>query len=169
MISLICGIITDSMDMGLGRLRDLVMDREAWRAAVHGVTKSRTRLSNWSDLKEFLEGSWKLVTYTNKSAFFSPVQFSSSLVSYSLWPHEPQHARPPCPSPTPGVYPNSCPLSRWSHPTISSSVIPYSSCLQSVPAQSLFKWLSSLHQVAKELEFQLQHQSFQWTPKTDLL
>ena len=62
------------------------------------------------------------------------VQFSCSVVSNSLWPHESQHARPPCPSPTPGVYPNSCLLSRWCHPTISSSVIPFSSCPQSSPA-----------------------------------
>ena len=61
-------------------------------------------------------------------------QFSHSVVSNSLRPHEPQHARPPCPSPTPGVHPNSCLLSRWCHPTISSSVIPFSSCPQSFPA-----------------------------------
>jgi len=59
----------------------------------------------------------------------SSVQFSHSVVSDSLWPHGPQQARPPCPSPTPGVYPNSCPLSWWCHLTISSSVIPCSSCL----------------------------------------
>ena len=59
-------------------------------------------------------------------------------MSTSLWPHEPQHARPPCPSPTLGVYPNSCPLSRWSHPTISSFVIPFSSCPQSFPASGSF-------------------------------
>ena len=62
------------------------------------------------------------------------VQFSRSVMSDSLWPHELQHARPPCPSPTPGVHPNSCPLSRWCHPTISSSVIPFFSCFQSFPA-----------------------------------
>ena len=62
------------------------------------------------------------------------VQFSHSVVSDCLQPHELQHARPPCPSPTPGVYPNSCPLSRWCHPTISSSVVPFSSCPQSFPA-----------------------------------
>ena len=220
-------------------------------------------------------------------------------MSDSLWPHGLQHTRPPCPSPTSGVYPNSCPLSRWCHPTISSSVVPFSSCPQSFPAsgslqmsqlfasggqsigvsastsvlpmiiqnwsplgwtgcislqskglsrvfsnttvqkhqlfgtqfssvqsvsrvrlfatpstaarqaslsitnshsslkltsiesvmpsnhlilsspfppapnpsqhQSLFKWSSSSHQVAKVLEFQLQHQSFQWTPRIDLL
>ena len=65
-------------------------------------------------------------------------QFSHSVVSYSLWPHRLQHARLPCPSPTPGVYLNSCPLSRWCHPTISSSVIPFSSCLQSFPASESF-------------------------------
>ena len=69
--------------------------------------------------------------------FFSSVQFSCSVMSYSLRPHGPQHARPPCPSPTPGVYPNSCPLSRWCHPTISSSVIPFSH-LQSFPASGSF-------------------------------
>ena len=66
------------------------------------------------------------------------VQFSCSVMSDSLQPHESQHARPPCPSPTPGVYPNSCPLSWWCHPTISSSVIPFSSCPQSFPASGSF-------------------------------
>ena len=89
-------------------------------------------------------------------------QFSCSVVSNSLWPHELQHARPPCPSPTPRVYSNSCPLSWWCHPTMSSSVVPFSSCLQSFPASGSFKWVSSSHQVAKGLEFQLQHQSFLW-------
>ena len=69
----------------------------------------------------------------------SSVQFSRSVVSESLRPHEPQHARLPCPSPTPGVYPNSCPLSWWCHPTISSSVIPFSSCPQSFPASGSFQ------------------------------
>ena len=60
------------------------------------------------------------------------------LVSNSLWPHEPQHARPPCPSPTPGVHPDPCPLSWWCHPTISSSFITFSSCPQSFPASGSF-------------------------------
>jgi len=68
---------------------------------------------------------------------FSSVQFSGSVVSNSLRPHELQHARPPCPSPTPRVHSNSCPLSRWCHPTISSSVVPFS-CLQSIPASQSF-------------------------------
>ena len=72
------------------------------------------------------------VTYT----IFSSVQHS--VMSDSLRPHEPQHARPPCPSPTPRVYPNSCPFSRWYHITISSAVVPFSSCLQSFPAPGSF-------------------------------
>ena len=65
-------------------------------------------------------------------------QFSRSVVSDSLRPHESQHARPPCPSPTPGVYSNLCPSSRWCHPAISSSVVPFSSCPQSLPASGSF-------------------------------
>ena len=76
-----------------------------------------------------------------------------------LQAHELQHARLPCPSPTPRAYSNSCPSSRWCHPSISSSAIPFSSHLQSFPASRYFQWVTSLHQVTKELEFQLQHQS----------
>ena len=192
----------------------------------------------------------------------SSAQFSLSVISDSLWPHGLQHARLPCLSPTPGVYSNSCPWSQWCNPTISSSVVPFSSCFQSFPAsgsfqksqffssggqsigvsasasvlqmniqfssvsqscltlcdsmncstpglpvhhqlpestqthvhwvgdpiqpshplsspsppaqnpsphQGLLQWLISSHEVAKVLEFQLQQQSFQWTPRTDLL
>ena len=66
------------------------------------------------------------------------VQFSRSVVSDSLRPHESQHAKPPCPSPTPGVHPHPCPSSRWCHPAISSSVVPFSSCPQSLPASGSF-------------------------------
>ena len=66
------------------------------------------------------------------------VQFNRSVVSDSLWPHKLQHARPPCPSPTPGACPNPCPLSQWCYPTISSSVIPFSSCPQSFPTSGSF-------------------------------
>jgi len=65
-------------------------------------------------------------------------QISSSIVSDSLWPHESQHARPPCPSPTPGVHSDSHPSSQWCHPAISSSVVPFSSCPQSLPASESF-------------------------------
>ena len=70
---------------------------------------------------------------------FSSVQFSRSVMSDSLQPHEPQHARPPCPLPTPRVHPNPCPSSQWCHPAISSSVIPISSCPQSSPTSGSFQ------------------------------
>ena len=98
---------------------------------------------------------------------FSSVQ---SLSHVLLWrTAELQHNRPPCLSPTPGVYPNSCPLSWRCYPTVSSSVIPFSTCPQSFPASGSFQMSHSSHQVAKVLEFQLQHQCFQWTTRTDLL
>ena len=70
---------------------------------------------------------------------FSSVQFSCSVMSDSLQPHELQHARLPCPSPTPRVHPNSCPSSQWCHPIISSSVVPFSACPQSFPASGSFQ------------------------------
>ena len=84
---------------------------------------------------------WKY-PFINKTAFtywwLSLVQFCCSVVSDSLRPHELQHARPPCPSPNPGVYSNSCPSSQWYHPAISSSVVPFSSYPQSLPASGSF-------------------------------
>ena len=77
---------------------------------------------------------WVAISYSK----WSSVQFSHSVVSDSSRPHESQHTRPPCPSPTPGVYSNSCPLSQWCHPTISSSVIRFSSCPQFLPASGSF-------------------------------
>ena len=73
-----------------------------------------------------------------RSCIFSSVQFSRSVVSKSLRPHESQHVRPPCPSPTPGVHPDSRPSSQWCHPAISSSIIPFSSYPQSLPASESF-------------------------------
>ena len=95
---------------------------------------------------------WIAISFSNRKykglnitlSFFSSVQFSCSVVSDSLRPHELQHTRPPCPSQTPGVYSNSCPSSRWCHPAISSSVVPFSSCPQSLsgsfPTSQLFTW-----------------------------
>ena len=86
---------------------------------------------------------WPLYRYivTFFLSFLASVQFSCSVVSDSLQPHGLQHAKLlPCPSPTPGAYSNSCPLSRWCHPTISSSIVPFSSCLQSFPASGCFPW-----------------------------
>ena len=87
------------------------------------------------------EGCWPLIPEVPVKGMssVSPVQFSCSAVSDSLRPHGLQHARPPCPSPTPGVYSNSCPLSQWCHPTISSSVVPFSSRLQSFRTSGSFQ------------------------------
>ena len=92
---------------------------------------------NW----EFGVSGYKLLHIkwiNNNVLLHNTVQFSRSVVSDSLRPHELQHARPPCPSPTPGVHPSPCPLSWWCHPTISSSVVPFSSCPQSFPASGSF-------------------------------
>ena len=94
--------------------------RKAW-FGLYNVGSKVNYLDNFSTLK------WR------------SVQFSCSVMSDSLRPHEPQHARPPCLSPTPGVHPNPCPLSQWCHPTISSSVVRFSSCPQSLPASESFQ------------------------------
>ena len=151
--------ITDSMDMNLSELQELVMDWEAWRAVIHGVTKNRTWLSDWTELnqlelyfhlnykewesnrdhlkvkkfttsslswkkfpKDKLQEEEKNITTRKVSQCSSVAQLCLFVTSWiaALWVS--------CPSPTPGVYSNSCPLSWWYHPTISSSVIPFSSC-----------------------------------------
>ena len=94
----------------------------------------------WFFLETFFSHSdTKTSTKKLRANVISSVQFSHSVVSNSLWPHRPQHARPPYPSPTPRVYPNSCPLSQWCHPTISSPVVPAFSCPQSFPASGSFQ------------------------------
>ena len=89
-----------------------------------------SNIKNWIYLQKMKQFNLHLI-------YISSVQ--SPVVSNSLRPHELQSARPPCPSPIPGVYPNSCPLSEWCHPTTSSSVIPFSSCPQSFPAPGSFQ------------------------------
>ena len=100
------------------------------------------------------------------------VQFSRLVVSDSLWAHESQHARPPCPSPTPGVHSNSCPSSWWCHPAISSSVVPVFSCPQTLPASEsfpmsqLFTWggqNTGVSALASFLPKNTQDQSLEWT------
>ena len=95
----------------------------------------KTKYMNYLAIEKLNKiSSWKLYLSS-----FSSVQFSHSVMSDSLRPHEPQYARPPRPSPTPRVHPNPCPLSRWCHPTISSSVVPLSSCPQSFPESGSFQ------------------------------
>ena len=100
----------------------------------------RVRVNNtWKEHVNVLFSSFSLCVGQRQFPFLLPsVQFSCSVVSGSLRPHESQQARPPCPSQTPGVYSNSCPSSWWCHPTISSSVIPFSSCPQALPASGSF-------------------------------
>ena len=147
-----------------------LMDRGAWWATVHGVTESDTDLATKQQQKFIKLKHFCCMAETNTTLNVNSVQFSSfQSLSDSLWPHEMQHTRPPCPSPTPRVYQThvhwvgdviqlSYPLSSPSPPALNLS-----------QSQGLFKWVSSSHQVAKVLEFQLQQQSFQWTPRTDLL
>ena len=123
--------------------------------------------------KQFLSETY-LVSRLSSLSFLPPqkissVQFSRSVLSDSLRPHKLQHARLPCPSPTPGVYSNSCPLSQWCHPTSSSSVVSFSSCLQSFPTSGSFQISQFFASGGIVLEFQLQHQSFQWIFRTDFL
>ena len=106
-----------------------------------------------------------LLTKVNKiKARVIPVQFSCSVVSDSLQPHGLQHTRPLCPSPTPRVYSNSCPLSWWCHPIISSFVFPFSSHLQSFPASGSFQMSQFLHQVAKVIQV-VMYKCETWTIK----
>ena len=107
----------------------------------------KPELRSYSLRKAFFKPQiWYIISYSKFSLHsifpflwhFSSVQFSGSVVSNSLRSHESQHTRPPCPSPTPGVHSNSCPSSWWCHPPISSSVVPFSSCPQSLPASESF-------------------------------
>ena len=119
------------------------------KADLYSKTKFKDSVQPW---KFYIYIQLYLITYLLLTVFitllrifssctkqFSSVQFSFSVVSNSLQPHEPQHTRPPCSSPTPRVHPNPCPLCRFCHPTISSSVIPFSSCPQSFPASGSFQ------------------------------
>ena len=111
-------------------LRNLYAGEEATVRTRHGIM-------NWFKIRK---GGWQscILSPCLFNLYAESVQFSHSVVSCSLWPHGLQHARPPCPSPTLGVYSNSCPSSRWCHPAISSSVVPFSSCPQSLQASESF-------------------------------
>ena len=112
---------------------------------------------------------WKQPYQVNSHNSYTSVHFSCSVVSNSLQPHGLQHTRLPCPSPTPRAYSNSCPLSLWCHPTISSSVIPFSSCLQSFPASGSFQmskfFISGSHSIAASASASVIPMNIQdWSP-----
>ena len=112
--------------------------------------------------------SFKLLSGRNVPGFLcSSVQLLSHVSLF--WLHGLQHTRLHCPSPTPRAYSNSCPSSWWCHPTISSSVVPFSSCLQSFLASGCFQMSQFFISGGQILEFQLQHHSFQWIFRTDFL
>ena len=117
----------------------------------------------------FLFVACKIRTSSKINHQFSSVQFSHSVVFDSLWPHELQHARPPCPSPTPGIYSNSCPSSQWCHPAISSSVVPFSSCPQSLPASGSFPMSQLFASGGQSIGISASKSTFQWIPRTYLL
>ena len=119
-----------------------------------------------------VEHDWVTHTHTSfkipwKSLQLRGLLLSHSVVSDSLQPHGLQHASLLCPSPSSGVYSNSCPSSQCCHSTISSSAFPSPPAFNLSQSWGLFQWVSSLHQVAKVLAFQLQHQSFQWIFRVD--
>ena len=125
----------------------LMLNKILWFSVIHQESAigtpmsppSQTPLTSPSPFHPSRLSQSPCLSPLNHRANSHSVQFSHSVVSDSLQPHGLQHARPPCPSPTPGVHSNSCPLSRWCHPAISSSVIPFSSCLQSVPPSGSFQ------------------------------
>ena len=117
-----CPLLRESIPRQIDKKSRFPKERRVWgsQSGDRGLEFSRRR---------------KGQTFLYSSTF---LQFSHSVVSDSLRPHESQHTTPPCPSPTPGVYSNSCPSSRWCHPAVSSSVIPFSSCPKSLPASASF-------------------------------
>ena len=138
------------------------MDCSPPGSSIHGIFQAR--VLEWGAIA-FSENVPR--TMINRQRLINSVQFSRLVVSTLCDPHGLQHARLPCPSSTPRAYSNSCARSQWCHPTISSSVVPFSSRLQSFPASRYFSM--SQFFASGVLEFLLQHPSFQWIIRTDFL
>ena len=159
------------MDMSLSELQELVMDREAWRAVIHGVAKGRTWLSNWTELRQFYNHLTKLQTagYFNwwnnygsqfqllsRVCIFAISFFALNMLLQTFSLHN-------------QLLEATQTHIHWVGDAIQPPrplLSPSPSALNLSQHQGLFKWVSSSHQVAKVLEFQFQHQSYQWTPRT---
>ena len=152
----------NQLNKGCSQFSKTVEHPVAWRLIIFIQDPSGS--SNCKHSIGFISTSCKFLCIDIRSD-----QISRSVVSDSLWPHESQHARPPCLSPTPGVHSDSCPLSQWCHPAISSSVVPISSCTQSLPASEsfpmsqLFAWGGQSTGVSASASF-LPKKSQGWSP-----
>ena len=134
--------------------------------------KNTTQFFKWArDLNIHLlkQVTWMENKLMRRCSTSFVIRFNHSVVFDSLLQHELQHARPPCPSPTVGVYPNPCPLSWWCHPTSSSSVTSFSSCPQSFPASGSFPMSQLFISGGQSIGVSASTSVFQWTPRTDLV
>ena len=156
--------------MNQGKLEVIKQEMARVNVNILGISKLKcTGMGEFNSDDHYIYYCGKESLRKNGVDIISSVQFSRSVVSDTLQPHGLHHARLPCPSPTPGSYSDSCPLSRWCHPTISSFVVPFSSHLQSFLASGSFPVSQFITSGGQILEFQLRHQSFQWIFKTGFL
>ena len=148
---------------------DVVREKGQWRDEIReaNVGQIRKAFVCCSRRIKFYPAGYRKV-FKNFKGKRSSVQFSHSVVSNSLWPHGLQHTRAPSPSPTARVYSNSCPSSRWCHPTISSSVVPFS-CLQSFPASGSFQMSHNFPSGGQSVGVSTSASVFQWVFRTDFL
>ena len=140
-----------------------------WQATFHVATKRAGHDSETKQQHNSYKPPFCLENEDDGPSLFNSVQFIRSVVSDYLRSHEPQHARPPCPSPTPGVHSDSRPSSPWCHPAISSSVIPFSSCPQSFPPSESFPMSQLFAWGGQSTGVSGLASVLQWTPRTDLL